>query len=69
MAKLKSYQHEHKGAIIEPSIYFGFAWYHSDYMDADWTGDGWITSGQGHCSTIEECKGEINEMIEEYEEA
>lgn len=65
--ELKSYQTQHNGAIIEPAIYGGYEWYHPDHVDADWTGDGWLTSGCGNGNTIDECKDQIDEMFEELE--
>ena len=67
MRKLKSYQTEYKRAIIEPSIYSGYEWYHPDYVDADWTGDGWTTFGCGTNKTIQDCKDDIDEFLEELE--
>lgn len=64
---MKNHEMKYKGAIIEPSIYFGFDWYHPDHVDADWTGDGYTTYGCGHCGSIEDCKNEIGEMLEEHE--
>lgn len=66
--ELKPYQSEYKGAIIEPSIYKGFEWYHPDHVDADWTGDGWDTTGCGHENTIKECKEAIDDFLNELDE-
>ena len=67
MEKLKPYKTEYKGAIIEQGIYGGFEWYHPDYVDADWTGDGWSTTGSGHRNTLEDCKEDIDEFLEELD--
>lgn len=54
----------YKDCKIEPAIYGeGFEWYHPDTHDCDWDGDGWHTVGQGSAKTIEECKEEIDDYL------
>jgi len=56
---------EHKGSIIHRD-YGSYYWYHPDYAEADLVGEDWKTTGCGSCSTISECKQEIDEMLEEF---
>lgn len=59
---------EYKGCIIEPES-TGYAgkeaveWYHPDYVDCDWTGDGWQSSGCGISSNIEQAKEDIDDFL------
>lgn len=59
---------EYKGATIEPSAYGGFEWQHPGHVDAEWTGDGWVSFGCGLAQTIQDCKDEIDQMLEELNE-
>lgn len=57
----------HRGATIEPGIYCGYEWEHPDHVDGDWTGDGWSYTGCGHGRTVEDCKDQIDEFLDELE--
>ena len=40
-----------------------YNWSHPDYVDASFEGDHWEIEGCGRCSSVEECKEAINDLL------
>lgn len=55
----------YKGAEIYPSEYRLYEWHHPDHVDASYDDGGWSTYGCGIGKSIEECKEQIDDMLDE----
>lgn len=55
----------YKGAIIAEDLFGGYNWLHPDYFDRSLEGEDWLTTGCGSAETIEECKEQIDEFLDD----